>query len=50
MASPFATTAAKPRRGGAFSIAPAFEVARARQMYLPETNVLLLEHRLERIN
>ena len=29
------------KRGGAFSIAPAFDVARTKQMYLPETNVLL---------
>ena len=29
------------KRGGAFSIAPAFEIARTKQMYLPETNVLL---------
>jgi GH15 family glucan-1,4-alpha-glucosidase len=28
-------------RGGAFSISPAFDVARTKQMYLPETNVLL---------
>jgi len=30
-----------PERGGAFSITPDFEVARAKQLYLPETNVLL---------
>ncbi|HEV7832030.1 MAG TPA: glycoside hydrolase family 15 protein, partial [Caballeronia sp.] len=30
-----------PERGGAFSITPAFEVSRTKQMYLPETNVLL---------
>jgi GH15 family glucan-1,4-alpha-glucosidase len=30
-----------PEHGGAFSITPAFEVSRAKQMYLPETNVLL---------
>src|SRR5471032_2871918 len=30
-----------PERGGAFSITPAFEVSRAKQLYLPETNVLL---------
>ena len=29
------------KRGGAFTIAPTFEIARTRQMYLPETNVLL---------
>jgi GH15 family glucan-1,4-alpha-glucosidase len=30
-----------PENGGAFSIRPTFEVARTKQMYLPETNVLL---------
>src|SRR5476651_409319 len=30
-----------PERGDAFSITPAFEVSRTKQMYLPETNVLL---------
>jgi GH15 family glucan-1,4-alpha-glucosidase len=29
------------KRGGAYSIAPTFDIARTRQMYLPETNVLL---------
>lgn len=29
------------KRGGAFSIAPTFDIARTKQMYLPETNVLL---------
>ncbi|MEA3130324.1 MAG: hypothetical protein QOF46_2119, partial [Paraburkholderia sp.] len=30
-----------PENGGAFSITPTFAVARTKQMYLPETNVLL---------
>src|SRR5471032_3643155 len=30
-----------PEHGGAFSITPAFELSRTKQMYLPETNVLL---------
>ncbi|REG58042.1 GH15 family glucan-1,4-alpha-glucosidase [Paraburkholderia sp. BL6669N2] len=31
----------EPSRGGAFSIEPAFEGANVKQMYLPDTNVLL---------
>ena len=30
-----------PEHGGAFTITPTFDVARTKQMYLPETNVLL---------
>lgn len=30
-----------PENGGAFSITPTFDVSRTKQMYLPETNVLL---------